>query len=190
MEELFGKDETSTEQMDICLWVFPHLREFLAVDLREDAPRVSLLSASDVFGDPFLEKLEQGFCRLLRERPEYPFVHLMDLPLRLEELVRETGMLSVLDRLGRRGDPDEFPTVAVYVISGMALSMSEEQVSSAFRAALREKANPQVVGDCSRILSQLILREHEVVKRIDHQELRESLENQSPNFFTLWERRN
>ena len=121
---------------------------------------------------------------------EYPFAHLIDLPLRVEELVRDAGMLVVLDRLGGMDGGDELPTVAVYIVSGAALGMNEEQISSAFNSILANHAEPRLVEDCSRMLRDLISQEHEVVKRLDRQELAQALEDQSPNFFTLWERRN
>jgi len=151
---------------------------------------VTLLNTSDVFGDTFFNRMEEGFSQLLRERTEHPFAHLMDLPLRVEELVRETGMLSIMDRLGEGQKEEEFPTVAVFVISGAALVMSSHQMASTFQSLLGDNADPATVLECSNLLEQLMAKEHEVVKRIDRQELQEALEDQSPNFFTLWERRN
>ena len=190
MEELFDLGHKGPEHTDLSLCIFPHLSEFLAIDLRGEAPLVTVLNTADVFGEPFFQKVEQEFSRVLRERTEHPFAHLIDLPLRVEELIRETGMLAILDRLGESVTEEEFPTVAVFIISGGALTMNSQQISLAFKSLLGEKAELGVIRECSSLLERLISEEHEVVKRIDQQELRESLENQSPNFFTLWERRN
>ena len=190
MEELFDAGPDGSERVDINLWIFPHLREFLAVDLRWDDPRVRIMDSSEVFGDAFYQRMEDGFGRALREGTDYPFAHLIDLPLRVEELVRDAGMLMVLDCLGRTDGGDELPTVAVYIVSGAALGMNEEQISSAFDSIVASRAEPRFVDECSRMLKDLISQEHEVVKRLDRQELSQALEDQSPNFFTLWERRN
>ena len=190
MEELFDLGQKGPEHMDISLCIFPHLEEFLVIDLRWGTPRISLLNTADVFGDSFFSKIDHGFSQILREPSEHPFAHIMDLPLRVEELVREAGMLSILDRLGERGKEDEIPTVAVYIIGGAALSMNSQQITFAFRSLLGEDAAQNIVVECCDLLERLIGEEHEVVKGIDQQELREALEEQSPNFFTLWERRN
>ena len=190
MAELFDFGHKGPDRTDINLWVFPHLKEFLAVDLRWDSPRVRLLTTGHVFGESFFNRVEQGFSQMLREHTEYPLAHLIDLPLSVEELVREIGMLSILEMLEYRAQGDESPTVAVFIISGAALGMNSQQVDSALRSVLGDQADPAIVLECSELLQRLIAEENEVVKRIDRQDLREALEEQSPNFFTLWERRN
>ncbi len=191
MEELFNLGQESPEHTDISLCIFPHLQEFLAVDLRWGAPRLELLNTFETFGGPFFQQIEQGFSKTLREPNAHLFAHLLDLPLRVEELVREAGMISIMDTLGHtEKESDEFPTVAVFIISGAALSMDSQQVALAFKHLLGEGAEPAFVQECSDKLHGLMAQEREVVKRIDQQELREALEDQSPNFFTIWERRN
>ena len=190
MEELFDLGQKGPEHTDISLCIFPHLREFVAIDLRWDSPQVRLLKAEDVFADHFFDRIEQGFSQILRERTDHPFAHLIDLPLKVEELVREAGMVSILARLGEREGDGEFPTVAVFIISGAALAMNSKQIGLAFRSLLGEKADQAAIEECSGLLERLIAEEHEVIKRLDQEELRDALEEQSPNFFTLWERRN
>ena len=190
MEELFDLGQKNPERTDISLCIFPHLKEFLAIDLRQESPRVTLLNATDIFGEPFFSNMEEGFRQMLREGNEHPFAHLLDLPLRVEELVREMGMLSILDRLGREEKEDEFPTVAVFIVSGAALTMDSQQIALAFRSMLGEDADPAIALWCANSLKRLITEEREVVKQIDQQELRDALEEESPNYFTLWERRN
>lgn len=191
MEELFDLGQESLEHTDISLCIFPHLQEFLAVDLRWGAPRVRLLNTSETFGGSFFQQVEQGFSKTLREPTAHLFAHLLDLPLRVEELVRDAGMTAIMDTLGHtEKETDEFPTVAVFIISGGALSMDSDQVALAFRHLLGECAEPAFLQECSERLHGLMAQERDVVKRIDQQELREALEEQSPNYFTLWERRN
>ena len=190
MEELFDLGQKGPERTDISLCVFPHLREFLAIDFRRGSPIVTLLDAADILGESFFSRIEEGFSQMLRENTEHPFAHLIDLPLRVEEHLRETGMLSILEKLGNGGGEAEYPTVAVFIISGAALSMDSRQITHAFGALLGEDAAEDVVLECSNMLEKLISEEHEVVKQIDQQELREALEEQSPNYFTLWDRRN
>ena len=46
MEELFDAGLGGSERVDINLWIFPHLREFLAVDLRWDDPKVRIMDST------------------------------------------------------------------------------------------------------------------------------------------------
>ena len=190
MEELFDLGQRGPERADISLCIFPHIKDFLAIDLRGENPQVTLLNAAEVFGYSFFSRVEESFSQTLRESTEYPFAHLIDLPLRVEELVREMGMLAILERLDSKGMEDEFPTVAVFIISGAALSMNSQQISTAFRSLLGEDTDQAIVLEYSNTLERLISEEHKMVKLIDREELREALEEQSPNFFTLWDRRN
>ena len=190
MEELFDMGQKGPERTDVNLWIFPHLKEFLVIDLRSETPRVTLLNTDDVFDAAVFNKIEEGFSQILREQSDYPFAHLMDLPLRVEELVRETGMLSILDKLGQKGSGEEFPTVGVFVVSGAALTIDPEQIGHALRSVLGDEADPEVVVETSNLLKRLLAEESQVVKRIDRHELREAVEDQSPMFLTLWQRRN
>ena len=190
MEELFDLGQKGPERPDISLCIFPHLKDFLVIDFRGGNLQVTLLNTAEVFEHSFFSRVEETFSETLRESTEYPFAHLIDLPLRVEELVREMGMLAILERLEDKGPEVGFPNVAVFIISGAALSMNSQQISIAFRSLLGEDTDQAIVLEYSNILERLISEEHEVVKLIDREELREALEEQSPNFFTLWDRRN
>ena len=99
-------------------------------------------------------------------------------------------MISILDRLDGGALEEEFPTVAVFILSGAALSLDKQQISLAFQSLLGDDTDSTFAFKCSGLLEGLMAEEQQVVKRIDQEELREALEEQSPNFFTLWERRN
>ena len=81
MEELFDMGQKGPEHTDVNLWIFPHLKEFLVIDLRPETSRVTLLNTDEIFDDTVFNKIEQGFSQILREQSDYPFAHLMDLPL-------------------------------------------------------------------------------------------------------------
>ena len=127
-------------------------------------PRVTVLNTAAVFDDAVFNKTEDDFNRILREHPDYPFAHLMDLPIRVEEMVREAGMLSILDKLGDMGTGEEFPTVGVFVVSGAALTINSEQVTDALRSVLGEEAGPDLVVETTGLLQRLIAEERQVVK--------------------------
>ena len=190
MESLFDLGPGAPERADISLCIFPHLKEFLAIDLRHGEPRVLVIGTEEVFGEAFRRGMEEAFGRILREPTDHPFSHLMDLPLRVEEVVRETGMMHILDALGGAEGQEEFPTVAVFIIGEAALAQGAEQIGPALRSLLGAGADSSILERCSTLMERLLSEEQATVRRIDRQELRDALEDQSPNFFTLWERRN
>ena len=60
------------ERPDIMLYIFPHLREFLAIDLRDDRSEVSLLNTAEVFNEEFFHSLELEFSKTLRKGISFP----------------------------------------------------------------------------------------------------------------------
>ena len=126
------------ERPDIMLYIFPHLREFLAVDLRDDYSEVVLMNTDEVFDGEFFIGLEAEFSKTLREGNIYPFAHVINLPLRLEEIVRSVAMTSILDKLGvDTFDEEELPSVVVFIISGGALAMHSDKLVNSLRELLR-----------------------------------------------------
>ena len=190
MEDLFDISHKGPDRADVNLCIFLHLSEFLTIDLRWETPRVAVMNASDVLDNHFFSRVEEEFSQALREPAEYPFAKLMDLPLRLEEHVRETGMLAILEKLEGPLNGVETPNVAVFVIGGASLEMSAQELAEAAEALVGEAPDPDVANKCATLLKRLIAEEQEVFKRINQRELLEALEDQSPHYFTLWERRN
>ena len=61
MEELFKELPPGESRPDIHLCIFPHLREFLVVDLREGKQRFLLLTTAEVLHGEFYRALEEEF---------------------------------------------------------------------------------------------------------------------------------
>lgn len=191
MEEMFNAQLPGGERPDIQLCIFPHLREFLVIDLRPQPARVLLLNTADVFNGEFFRSVEADFSEALREETEFPFAHLINLPLRLEEAVRETAMTFILERLGFRPDGDEqFPTVVVFIVSGGALAVHSERVLDGLRELLRDRSAGPAPSAWDQVLSRLVSEENEVLQKLNRVELTEAVKGDSPDFFTLWENRN
>ena len=191
MEDLFNTHLPDGQQPDIQLWVFPHLKEFLAIDLRGDQPQVLLLRAQEIFTPEFFNSIEAEFSGVLREESEFPFAHFINLPLRLEEVVRETAMTFILDRLGvHLEDEVNIPSVVVFVISGGALPTLAEQVVNGLRELLRAHSGGAAVAEWEEVIARLVTEENEFMRKLNLQELTEALRGDSLDYFSLWENRN
>ena len=179
------------ERPDIMLYIFPHLKEFLAVDLRDDYSEVVLMHTDDVFDGEFFQGLEAEFSKTLREGNIYPFAHVINLPLRLEELVRSVAMSSILDKLGVDSyDEEELPSVVVFIISGGALAMHSDKLVNSLRDLLRTYPGGSEISHWEGVISRLVAEENRVLQELSYQELTEALRDDSPDYFTLWENRN
>ena len=191
MDELFKGYLPEGEQPDIQIYIFPHLQEFLTIDLREGSPQVMLLNTAKVFGEDFFESVEKEFSLTVREDNEFPFAHLINLPLRLEEIIRGVAMNFILEQLNIDPDDDEhIPSIVVFVISGGALAMHSEKLVQSVNDFLSSFSMEQELGHWKEVLARLVKQENESLQEINQQELTEALSTDSPDYFSLWENRN
>ena len=191
MDELFNSQLPDGQRPDIQLCIFPHLKEFLVVDLREDPKRVLLMNTGDVFVEEFFKSGEAEFSEVLREETAFPFSHFINLPLRLEEVMRETAMIFILDKLDiQLGDEEEIPNVVVFVISGGALTSRADQVLDGLRELLKPFIGEGALEDWEETISRLVSEEKRVLHQETMHDLSDALRGDSPDYFTLWESRN
>ncbi len=191
MEELFKGQWPEGERPDIQLYIFPHLQEFITVDLRETVPQVSLLNTGELFNEEFFRCVETEFSQAIREGTDFPFSHLMNLPMRLEETIRGTAMNFILERLGMDPeDEEELPSVLVFVISGGALSLHSEKLVKSLQEFLGGHSDSAALSEWSAVITRLVEEESVVLKKLSQQDLAEAIPGDTPDYFTLWENRN
>ncbi len=190
MEELFKARLPGGEQPDIHLCLFPHLKELLVIDLREKPGAISLLSAQEVFTGDFYTAVEAEFSEALRAETEFPFRHLLNLPVLMEEAIRESAMTFILDRLGVNPHSDSIPTVVVFIVSGGALAAQPDLVLDGLKRLLGEHFGEPMLVEWEGALSRLITEESAVLQNLSRNELSETMGGDSPDYFTLWESRN
>ncbi len=191
MQDMFNTQLPGGERPDIQLCIFPHLKEFLVLDIRESNPQVLLLNSSEIFVEDFFATVETEFSQMLREENDHPFAHLIDLPMMVDELVRNTAMTAILNRLGIHiHHEEEIPTVIVFIVSGGALSSQSDIVLDGLRNLLKEHSGDETVAQWEGTVSRLVAEEGDALQRQNQQELTVTLGGQSPDYFTLWENRN
>ncbi len=191
LDDLFHGQMPDGERPDIVLYIFPHPGEFLAVDLRDNAAEVSLLKTGAVFNDRFFHLVESEFSDALREETSFPFAHVINMPLKLEDIIRSAAMSSVLECMGIIVEDDaDLPTVVVFIISGGALAMHSERLVTSLRDLLQTYRGSSSIAQWETVIARLVAEENQVLQNLSHQELTEALRDDSPDYFTLWENRN
>ncbi|MDA0263064.1 MAG: hypothetical protein O3A93_02130 [Chloroflexi bacterium] len=191
MEQLFNPQLPGGGRPDIQLCIFPHLTEFLVIDAREDSSQVLLLKTEDVFDDEFYRTVEAEFSESLRSSNESPFSHFINLPVVVEETVRDIAMTFILDRLGVQvDDEDEIPSVVVYVVSGGALATHTGRILDGLRDLIHSSVKGAESDRWEGTISDLVEREMTIMQKLSEQQVTEAFKGDSPDYFTLWESRN
>jgi len=191
MEELFNPHLTGGGRPDIQLCIFPHLPEFLVIDSREDEPQVLLLNTDDVFDEEFYRTVEAEFSETLRSSSDFLFSHFMNLPISVEESVRDIAMTFILDRLGVQVEKeDEIPSVVVYVVSGGALTSHAQKILDGLKELIHTSFRGPELDRWGETIADLVERETVIMRKVNEQQLADALKSDSPDYFTLWESRN
>jgi len=189
-EELSGGPLPNGRYPDITLAIFPHLREFLVIDTREAGADIVVMSTDSVFNDEYYRAVESEFGSLLREGGERPFLHLMNLPGQLDDILRGVAMNFILDRLGVNfHDEDNLPEVVVFVISGPTLAIPQDQVVAGFVEMISPRMGDLETERWSRKLAELIRREAEAFPPTN-EVLGESMTDESLDPYYIWQNRN
>ena len=150
-----------------------------------------LLNTDDVFNEEFYRTVESEFSEALRASSNFLFSHFMNLPVSIEESVRDIAMSFILDRLGVRvDDEDDIPAVVVYVVSGGALTSHGGKILEGLRDLIRSSSNGAESDDWSDTLADLVQRETDIMEHLNEQQMEDALKGDSPDYFTLWESRN
>ena len=191
MEQLFNPELPGGGRPDIQLCIFPHLPEFLVIDSREEDPRVLVLNTDDVFNDEFYRTVESEFSESLRSSSEFIFPHLINLPIVVEETVRDIAMTFILDRIGVQvDDEDEIPSVVVYVVSGGALATHTGRILEGLKDLIHTSYKGSESDWWEHTISDLVERETAILQKLNEQQVAEAFKGDSPDYFTLWESRN
>ena len=191
MEQLFNSQLPGGGRPDIQLCLFPHLPEFLVIDSREENPRVLLLNTNDVFDEEFYRTVESEFSDELRGSSDFLFSHFMNLPVSIEESVRDIAMTFILDRLGVQVDSEEdIPAVVVYVVSGGALTSHAGKILDGLSDLIGSVSTVAESDYWGNTLADLIQRETDIIQQVNEQQMEDVLKGDSPDYFTLWESRN
>ena len=191
MEQLFNSYLPSGRHPDIQLCIFPHLPEFLVIDSRGQNPQVTVLATQEVFNEEFYRTVESEFSEAIRSSNEFLFSHLINLPIVVEEAVRDIAMTFILDKIGVQvDDDDEIPSVVVYVVSGGALAAHTGKILEGLKDLIHSNHKNSDSDWWEHTITSLVERETAIVQKLNQQQVAEALKGDTPDYFTLWESRN
>jgi hypothetical protein len=177
---------------DITLCIFPHLREFIAIDARDDrpgGPAVLSLSISNILGEDFYTKVEQDFSKLIR-RHDVGFLELMGIPQQVEAVVRANSLKRIIAELGLDSTKDSnepASTVGVLFFAGSLLALDINQLREATNELFENKLSPLVLDQLNEQLFQLMEKESASIHDTSQQDLAGLISGESGPYVTIWE---
>lgn len=177
---------------EITLCIFPHLREFLAIDARKDragGPAILSLSIANVLGEEFYSNVEKDFSKLLR-RHDIGFMELMGIPQQVEAVVRANSLKRIIAELGinvPEGTNEPGGSVGVLFFTGTLLNFEKPQLQEATRELFGSKLQPQSIEQLNDQLFELMTKERESIQETTKQDLAGLISGKSGPYVTLWE---
>ncbi|HIF71504.1 MAG TPA: hypothetical protein EYQ61_02930 [Dehalococcoidia bacterium] len=186
--------DTDRGSADITLCIFPHLREFIAIDARKNrsgGPAVLSLSISNILGEEFYTGVERDFSKLLR-RHDIGFLELMGIPQQVEAVVRANLLKRIIAELGilpAEDSKNPGGTVGVLFFAGTLLSFEVGQLREATRELFGKKLSPVTLEQLNDQLINLMEKEQKTVSDTSQQDLAGLISGKSGPYVTLWESR-
>ena len=181
------------KEAPVTLCIFPHLREFIAVDARTDLPNrpaVRLMKFEEVLGPEFIKRVEGDVGKLLR-RSELGFLNLVALPQEVEGLVRAHSLRRVMESLSRdlpEGAETELSSVGVMFFSGGLLAVSDDQLQEVAKDVFGRHLTPGQVKQLHGQMSDLLKKERDAVAESSKSELARLIRGEGGPYVTLWDR--
>ena len=186
---MFESSRSNDARITLC--IFPHLREFVAVDNREslpDGPRVRVLTLDDVLGDDYASRMEAEFSGLMR-RENLSFLELMGMPQEVEAAIRTQALRIILEHLGEVAGTDggAMENVGVLVFTGTLLQIQPDQLQRAIDGIFGELLPQDRLEELVSKLSEFVSAEREAVSRANKGEIKKLIKGDGGPYLTLWE---
>ena len=190
MTEESSSFEQNVSDAEVSLCVFPHLKEFLVLDMRRELPGRPCLytpSAPEVFSEEFYRLIEEEFSSLLR-RQEQPFANLMGLPQEMETAIRERALEQMLTSINADAPGAPVPRLSILLCGPSVLAMSGHRLTEMVETLLGSKADPSLVFSATQEMERLIQQERFQVEERKQWRMRRVILGQNDHFLTLWQR--
>jgi hypothetical protein len=177
---------------DITLCIFPHLKEFIAIDAREDrpgGPAVLRLSISNILGEEFYSRVERDFSKIIR-RHDFGFLELMGVPQQVEAVIRANSLKRIIAELGidiPQSEDGPGGTVGVLFFAGSLLALEGPLLAEAMQELFGTRLSPSARADLTDQLIDLMEQERKLVSETNRQDIGKLISGKGGPYVTLWE---
>lgn len=180
---------SSSQKAEITLCVFPHLREFVAVDIRSympNSPSVKILSFRDIFNQEFQNTLESGFAKLVK-RDNLRLMDIMGMPQELETLIRSESLKLVLKQLNENENENKVNSIGILLFAKDLLGIKREQLSVILEDLFGSDIDEAQLDELESELLRLIQAEQLEEARERQGDLTKLITGDGGPFLTLWQ---
>ena len=173
----------------ITLCVFPHQRQFVAVDVRENRQKaIHVLTVDQLTGGEFVSSVERSFEELIRT-PGIGFTDLISIPQQIELAMRVHALRRVLELLGTGDDLDvEDATGAVGLLffSGPMLAIGDARLNGTLKEIFDGKLADDELALLGGKLRELIAAERKAEKAQSAKSIEGLIRGDDGPFVTIW----
>ncbi len=186
---MFDSDRGSA---DITLCIFPHLKEFIAVDARDNrpgGPAVLRLSISNILGEEFFSQVESDFSKIIR-RHDIGFLELMSIPQQVEAVVRANSLKRIIAELGisiPESKHENGGTVGVLFFAGPLLALEGPLLGDAMQELFGSRLAPNAQEQLIDQLLELMEQERNSISDSAKQDIAGLISGKGGQYVTLWE---
>ena len=184
--------ESDRGSADITLCIFPHLKEFIAIDTRGDrpgGPAVLRLPISNILCEEFYSKVESDFSKILR-RHDAGFLELMGIPQQVAAVVRANSLKRIFAELGiniPESSNEPGGTVGVLFFAGSLLALEGPLLSEAMQELFGSKLAPHTREQLIEQLLELMEQERKSIGDASAQDIANLISGKGGPYATIWE---
>jgi hypothetical protein len=177
---------------DITLCIFPHLKEFIAIDARDDrpgGPAILRLSISNILGEEFYSSVESDFSKIIR-RPGVGFLELMGIPQQVEAVIRANSLKRIIAELGiniPESSDEPGGTVGVLFFAGSLLALEGPLLGDAMQEMFGSRLAPPAREQLIDQLLELMEQERKSISETNRQDIANLISGKGGPYVTIWE---
>ena len=190
MQESQGRMRRQFRQADVHIVIFPHLRDFIVIDLRKtlpDRPQGFLLNTDDVLGQAFYEQIKEELASVLEQAKKQPHSSLITIPPKIEAAIQRGYFQSILQHIGVESNQSNTPTISLLICANDALDMSHMDITKTMRTIFGLQSDAWVIIEAIRLMEKLLEEEKTHVKNIEQVRLRDAIIGDPEHYRTIWE---
>lgn len=179
----------SLKEAEVHFFIFPHLKDFLVIDVRKDLPgrpRVYTSSAQKIFSEEFYRRLEERFSFLLR-RQEQPFADLMSLPQDVETTIRDGVLEQMLSEINVDDPGVSIPRISILLCGPWVLNLSPQLMAETMESLFDAEPEQSLFLSATNEMERLIKQERIQSEASEQRRMRHAILGENADFLTLWE---
>ena len=177
------------ESLGIVLCIFPHLNEFLILDLRDEMPGRPcswVQMVEDLFPESFYEKIEKGFSDILRNT-QHPLLNMMELPNSIGALIQKEGLEAILTKVNGEYSEAGVSQIAILLCNTSLFEKHEQQFSDVVKRLAGQEIEAAILEHASQEMARLAKLEELEVGKFSKEHRIQAIWGREEEFITLWE---